>query len=94
MTRVTPSEDSGRSRNTEEKMRFAGSTSSGSASLPSALAKIVVCDRAFEMEDSQTTSSVLGKLQKAEDGSYRCSDEWDVRPTQFTVLFDHLHSAK
>jgi hypothetical protein len=94
MTRVTPSKHGGRSRNTKEKMRFTGSTSPGLASIPSELAKIVVCDREFEMEDSQTTSSVLGKLRKAEDGSYRFSDEWDVRPTQFTVLFDHLYSAK
>jgi hypothetical protein len=76
------------------KMRYTGFTSSGSVPIPSELAKIVVCDRAFEMEDSQTTSSVLGKLRKAEDGSYRFSDEWDVHPTQFAVLFDHLHSAK
>ena len=56
--------------------------------------KIVVKDQIFEVKGSPATIPVLGKLQRTEDGSYRFPDEWDVRPTQFSVLLDHLHSAK
>ena len=69
-------------------------TLSGSVSLQLKGAKIVAEDQALEIEDSPTTPSMLRKLHRTEDGSYRFPGEWNVRPTQFFVLYDYLHSTK
>ena len=65
----------------------------GPALLPSKT-KILVEGQMFEVENSPATSSVLGKLQKMEDGSYKLPDDWNVRATQLSTLFDLLHSTK
>ena len=62
--------------------------------LPPLKTKILVEGQVFEVENSPATSSVLGKLQKTEDGSYRLPDDWNTRATQFSALFDLLHSTK
>lgn len=62
--------------------------------IPSEVAKIAVEGQVFDIEDSPTTSSVLGRLRRAEDGSYRLPDDWDVHATQFSAFSDLLHSAK
>ena len=77
-----------------KQMGFTELDLSGTVSHPSKPTKLVVGDQVFEIEDSPATSAILGKLQRAEDGSYRFPDGWNVQPTQFLVLFDYLRSAK
>jgi len=69
-------------------------TSSGPGFPPLNKIKIVVEGEVFEIVDSLATSSVLGKLQRVEDGSYRLPDDWNVHATQFSALFGLLHSTK
>jgi hypothetical protein len=54
----------------------------------------VADDLVFEIEDSLTTPSALGRLRRTEDGSYKLPDEWNVRATQLSTLFDLIHSSK
>jgi len=68
--------------------------SSGSALLPSKVAKITVEGQVFEIKDSLAASSVLGGLRRTEDGSYRLPDNWNVRAIQFSALLDLLHSTR
>jgi len=77
-----------------KQMDFAELTLSGSAPAPSKATKVLVEDQVFDIEDSPATSSLLGKLRSTEGGSHRFPDEWNVRATQFSALFDHLQSAK
>ena len=77
-----------------KQVGFTELTPSSSTLLPSGVAKIVVGGQVFEIEDSPTASLVLGKLLKIDDGSYRLPDEWNIRSTQFSTLFDLLHSTK
>jgi len=56
--------------------------------------RIVADDLVVEVEDSLTTPSVLGGLRGMGDGSYELPDEWNVRATQLSTLFDLIHSSK
>ena len=69
-------------------------TPSGSALLPSKVAKITVEGQVFEIEDSLAASSVLGRLRRTEDGSYRLPENWNVRAIQFSALLDLLRSTR
>ena len=68
--------------------------SPSSTLLPSQVAKITVEGQVFEIKNSLTASSVLGRLRRTEDGSYRFPDNWNVRAIQFSTLLDLLHSTK
>ena len=68
--------------------------SPGSTHLPSEVAKITVEGQVFEIKNSLTASSALGKLRRLEDGSYKLPENWNVRATQFSTLVDLLHSTK
>ena len=57
-------------------------------------AKILVEDQVFIIEDPTIMFLLLGKLRSTEGGSYRLPNEWNVRPTQFSILLDHLQSRK
>ena len=66
--------------------------SSGSALSPSEAVKIVVGGKAFEVTAPPTALLALGRLQRTEDGSHTLPKEWNVRLSQFSALFDLLHS--
>jgi len=66
---------------------------SGSTLLPSKVVKITVEGQVFEIEESLAASSVLGGLQRTEDGSYRLPENWNVRAIQFSALLELLHST-
>ena len=79
---------------TPKQMGSVDLTSPGSTSPPPKTTKIVLDDLVFEIEDSPTTSSVLSKLQRMGDGSYRFPNEWNVHKTRSSALFDLLRSTK
>ncbi|KAF9789770.1 hypothetical protein BJ322DRAFT_1044110 [Thelephora terrestris] len=73
-------------------MEFAEPISPGSVLPPSEVVRVVVDGKEFEITDSQTALLASGKLWETEDGSYVLPDEWNVHPSQFSALFDLLHS--
>jgi hypothetical protein len=75
-----------------KRMEFAEPISPGSVLPPSEVVRVVVDGKEFEITDSQTTLLASGKLWETEDGSYVLPDEWNVHPSQFSALFDLLHS--
>jgi len=77
-----------------EQVGLTEPSSSGSTLLRPKKIRIVVEGQAFDVDGSLTAFSMLGKLQRIEDGSYRLPDEWNIHPTQFSALFDLLHSTK
>ena len=79
---------------TPKQMGSAELISPGLTLLPSAVAKITVEGRVFEIKDTLTASSVLGRLRRTEDGSYNFPDNWNVRAIQFSTLLDLLHHTR
>lgn len=78
---------------TPKELGSIGITSSATTFLP-LKTKIVTDDSVVEIEGSLITPSVLRRLRRMEDGSYKLPDEWNVRAAQLSALFDLIHSSK